>query len=57
MGNCGCNHYNNEDKSCDCVCEHEDKSTEKKLASLKKSIIDLGYKIEETEEGEIKISQ
>jgi hypothetical protein len=55
MGNCDCGHCDCEDEkaeeyTCDC------KSTEEKLASLKSAIEDLGYKIEETEEG-IKISE
>ncbi len=72
MGNCGCGHCDCEDEKepsfakamageeeneCDCGCEHGDKSTKEKLDSLKKSIADLGYKVEENEEGEIKITQ
>lgn len=44
-GHCGCDDEKEEGHDCDC------KSTEEKLASLKNAIKDLGYEIEETEEG------
>lgn len=48
---CGCGH-------CSCDDEEEvDKSTQEKFIALKKAIADLGYKIEETSDGEIKISE
>lgn len=47
--NCGCGH---------CGCGNgEEKSPEEKIDDLKKAIEELGYKTEETPEGEIKISQ
>ncbi len=52
MGHCGCDHCGCDDeKEEDCACENDCKSTEEKLASLKKAITELGYEIEETEEG------
>jgi anti-sigma28 factor (negative regulator of flagellin synthesis) len=46
MDGCGCSQDN---------CENK-KTTEEKIASLKQAIKNLGYKVEETENGEIKIS-
>lgn len=37
--------------------KNENKSPEEKVEALKKDIADLGYNIEETPEGEIKISE
>jgi hypothetical protein len=47
---CGCGH-------CSCDDEEVEKSTQEKIIALKKAIADLGYKIEETENGEIKLSE
>lgn len=47
MPNCNCGH-------CDCE-DQEEKSPEKKVDDLKEAIKELGYEIEETEDG-IKIS-
>ena len=47
--NCGCDH-------CDCNDEEKNiKSSEEKVDNLKKDIVNLGYKLEETPEGDIKI--
>ena len=49
--NCGCDH-------CDCNDEEKSiKSAEEKVDNLKKDIAGLGYKLEETPEGDIKISE
>lgn len=48
--NCGCGH---------CSCDDEEKSNkspEEKVDDLKEAIIALGYKVEDTPEGDIKIS-
>ena len=50
MGNCGCGH-------CDCDDEQAKKTPEEKVKDLEKEIADLGYKVEETTDGEIKISE
>jgi len=51
MGNnCGCGH-------CDCEDEPKEKSPEEKVKKLKEEIKNLGYKVEETPDGEIKISE
>lgn len=39
-----------------CACDIH-KSPEQKVESLKQAIADLGYKVEETKDGEIKISE
>lgn len=39
-----------------CSCDVH-KSPEKKVEDLKKAIADLGYKIEETSQGDIRISE
>jgi len=47
---CDCGH-------CDCEKESEDIPAEQKVEKLRKSIEELGFKVEETEEGiEVKIS-
>jgi hypothetical protein len=52
MGNsCGCGH---------CTCSDDDadkKAPEDKVEDLKKDIADLGFHVEETEDGEIKVSE
>jgi len=51
---CGCGH---------CACDDnnlpagEEKTPEEKIKDLEKAIEDLGYKVEETPEGDIKISE
>lgn len=45
---CGCGH---------CDQDEEEKKPEEKIDDLKKAIADLGYKVEETSDGEIKISE
>jgi|WetSurMetagenome_2_1015567.scaffolds.fasta_scaffold576575_2 hypothetical protein len=51
MGNsCGCGH-------CTCGDEPEEKAPEDKIEDLKKDIADLGFNVEETEDGEIKVSE
>ena len=49
--NCSCDHCDRNDE------EKNIKTAEEKVDNLKKDIADLGYKIEETEEGDIKISE
>ena len=71
MSNCNCDHCGCDeekeevcecDETCDenCRCDHEHASTEEKATALKESISkavsELGYAVEETEEG-IKISE
>ena len=46
MGNCGCGH-------CDCDDEQAEKTPEEKVKDLEKEIADLGYKVEETTDGEM----
>jgi hypothetical protein len=49
MGNsCGCAH-------CDCDGDKDEKSPEEKVEELKKDIASLGYLVEDTPDGEIKI--
>jgi hypothetical protein len=51
MGNsCGCSHCHHDE-------EQDGKTPEEKIEDLKKAIEELGYKIEETPEGDIKISE
>ena len=50
MSNCGCGH-------CNCDETSEEKTSEEKIAKLEKEIENLGYKIEKTPEGDIKISE
>ena len=45
---CGCGH---------CDCEKEELTTEEKVDALKAALADLGYGVEETGEGEIRISE
>jgi hypothetical protein len=48
MSNCGCEH-------CSCDETSEEKTPENKIAELEKEIENLGYKIEKTPDGDIKI--
>ena len=47
--NCGCGHRG-------CINSDNDKTPEEKVEELKRAIRELGFKVEETEEG-IKISE
>jgi hypothetical protein len=59
---CGCGHDHCDDEMipthnlCDCN-EESDLSPHEKIESLKNAIQNLGFSIEETEGGDIKISQ
>lgn len=44
-------------KKCNCGCGHGDKLPEDKVEDLKDAIKKLGYSIEETEDGEIKVTK
>ncbi|HRZ95833.1 MAG TPA: hypothetical protein P5262_04705 [Candidatus Moranbacteria bacterium] len=43
--------------NCDCGCGHGGKLPEDKVEDLKDALKKLGYKLEETEDGEIKVTK
>jgi hypothetical protein len=43
-------------KECDCGCDHSHKLPEDKVDDLKDALKKLGYNLEETEDGEIKVT-
>jgi hypothetical protein len=55
MDHCGCGHCDHEEGE---GCGHEEalKSSEEKVNALKKAIADLGFNVEDTDEG-IKIAE
>jgi hypothetical protein len=58
MSNCGCVHCNCDDKNSEKTPEDPSDAKAlagKKIAELEKEIENLGYKIEKTPEGDIKI--
>ena len=55
-GGCCGEEKSKEHNSCGCGCEHEHAEiSPEELENLKKAILEAGYKIEETPEGDIRI--
>jgi hypothetical protein len=44
------------DCDCDCGCDHGHKLPEDKVDDLKEALKKLGYNVEETEDGDIKVT-
>lgn len=44
-------------QSDDCGCGHSHKLPEDKVEDMKEAIKDLGYKVEDTEDGDIKVTE